>query len=89
MVAGKTVTGVSLIARVTGSQNQPFLGFSYETWKDRILFYAEDPDATGDGVPMGIYDLAQKKVLFEPQFLDVTFHDNGDMEVEEETEDEE
>ena len=31
---------------------------------------------------MGIYDLAQKKVLFEPQFLDVTFRDNGDMEVE-------
>lgn len=59
-----------------------FEGFSYETWKDRILFYAEDPDATGDGLPMGIYDLAQKKVLFEPQFLDVTFRDNGDMEVE-------
>ena len=59
-----------------------FEGFSYETWKDRILFYAEDPDATGDGPPMGIYDLAQKKVLFEPQFLDVTFRDNGDMEVE-------
>ena len=30
---------------------------------------------------MGIYDLAQKKVLFEPQFLDVTFRDNGGMEV--------
>lgn len=59
-----------------------FEGFSYETWKDRILFYAEDPDATGDGLPMGIYDLAQKKVLFEPQSLDVTFRDNGDMEVE-------
>ena len=59
-----------------------FEGLDYETWKDRIVFYAEDPDATCDDLPMGIYDLTQKKVLFEPQFLDVSFHENGDMEVE-------
>ena len=59
-----------------------FEGFSYETRDDWILFYGEDSDATDGEIPMGIYDLAQKKVLFEPQFLDVTFLDNGDMKVE-------
>lgn len=59
-----------------------FEGLSYESWEDLIVFYAEDPDATGDDLPMGIYDLTQKKVLFEPQFLDVDFCSNGDMEVE-------
>lgn len=59
-----------------------FEGLSYESWNDLIVFYAEDPDATGDDLPMGIYDLTNKKVLFEPQFLDVDFCSNGDMEVE-------
>lgn len=59
-----------------------FKGLSYETWNDRILFYAADPDAADDDPLMGIYDLAQKKVIFEPQFLDVSFCSNGDMKVE-------
>lgn len=59
-----------------------FKGLSYDSWEDLIVFYAEDPDATADDLPMGIYDLTQKKVLFEPQFLDVSFLENGDMEVE-------
>ncbi len=59
-----------------------FEGFSYESWQDLVVFYAENPDSTGDDPPMGIYDLANKKVLFEPQFLDVNFCSNGDMKVE-------
>ncbi len=57
-------------------------GFGYESWNDLIVFYAGDPDAAGDDLLMGIYDLTQKKVLFEPQFLDVSFCSNGDMLVE-------
>lgn len=59
-----------------------FEDIGYETWKDRILFYAEDPDETSDDTLMGVYDLTQKKVLLEPQFLDADFLENGDMKVE-------
>lgn len=54
----------------------------YESWNDLILFYGEATDETGEDLLLGIYDLAQKKVLFQPQFLDVQFCDNGDMLVE-------
>ena len=56
-----------------------FGGIGYETGKDKVVFYAKDPDTTCDDLPMGVYDLTQQKVLFEPQFLDVYFHENGDM----------
>lgn len=54
----------------------------YDSCGDLIAFYGDDPDSTLDDTPIGIYDLAKKKVLFAPQFLDVNFCSNGDMEVE-------
>ena len=59
-----------------------FGGIGYKSRNDLIVFYAEDPDSTADVLPMGIYDLTNKKVLFEPQFLDVNFLSNGNIKVE-------
>ena len=54
----------------------------YDSYGDLFAFYGDDPDESFDDTPIGIYDMAQKRVLFEPQFLDVNFRENGDMEVE-------
>ncbi len=51
-------------------------------YKDGLFaFYAEDK-WNGDDVPLGIYDVNQKKVIFEPQFFDVSFRDDEWIEVE-------
>lgn len=51
-------------------------------YKDGLFaFYAEDK-WNDDDVPLGIYDIKQKKVIFEPQFFDVSFRDDGWIEVE-------
>lgn len=50
-----------------------FEGLYYETQDNLIVFYAEDPVRTANDSLMGIYDLANKKVLLEPQFWDVSF----------------
>lgn len=56
------------------------IGYNY---KDGLFtFYPEDKWSGADDIPMGIYDIKQKKVLFEPQFLDINFMDDGDIEVE-------
>lgn len=59
-----------------------FADLDYESWNDLIIFYAEYTEDTGDNPLVGIYDLTNKKILFEPQFLDVSFCSNGDMKVE-------
>lgn len=50
-------------------------------YKDGLFaFYKEDK--WEDDVPLGIYDIKQQKVIFEPQFFDVSFRDDGYIEVE-------
>ena len=46
-----------------------------------FAFFSESP-WDNDDAPMGIYDTKQKRVLFEPQFTDVSFMDDGYIEVE-------
>lgn len=57
-----------------------FDDFGYEYRDGLITFYASDK--WDDDVPLGIYDLKQKRVLFEPQFFDVDFCDDGWINVE-------
>ncbi len=59
-----------------------FEDFGYDYCDGLITFYAQNKWSDLDGVPIGIYDLKQKKVLFEPQFLDVSFLDDGGISVE-------
>ncbi len=59
-----------------------FEDFAYDYYDGLIIFYAQDKWSGPDDIPMGIYDLKQKKVLFEPQFLEVSFLENGDIAVE-------
>ncbi len=59
-----------------------FADLGYESRGNMITFYAENTYYASEDVPMGIYDLAGKKVLFEPQFLDVEFCADGDIKVE-------
>ena len=47
-----------------------------------FAFYQADKWNDPDRVPMGVYDLNQHKIIFEPQFLDVNFRDDGYLEVE-------
>lgn len=54
-----------------------FCDFSYETSGNMIIFHAED-----DYDLLGIYDIEKKKIVFEPQFLDVEFLEDGDILVE-------
>jgi hypothetical protein len=49
----------------------------WESWNNLITFYSIDNDIKEEIV--GVYDISEKKVLFEPQFLDLSFCDNGDM----------
>ncbi len=58
-----------------------FEGFGYEYSNGLITFYGEDKWSSDDPL-MGIYDLNQKRVLFEPQFSDVDFLKNGDISIE-------
>lgn len=59
-----------------------FADFGYDYHDGLITFYAQNESLDPDDVPMGVYDLKQKKVLFEPQFLDVSFLEDGDLLVE-------
>ena len=58
-----------------------FEDIDYEYHDGLFAFYPEDK-WSGDDVPLGIYDLKQKRVLFEPQFYDVSFRDDDYIEVE-------
>lgn len=57
-----------------------FEDISYDYRDGLFAFYKEDK--WGDDVPLGIYDIKQKKVIFEPQFSDVSFEDDGWIKVE-------
>lgn len=60
-----------------------FEDIDYECRDGLFAFYAEDKEnATDTDVPLGIYDLRRKEVIFEPQFLNVSFLDDGDIQVE-------
>lgn len=58
-----------------------FEDIDYEYHDGLFAFYKEDKWNGGD-VPLGIYDIKQHKVIFEPQFYDVSFHDDGWIKVE-------
>lgn len=58
-----------------------FEEIGYEYHDGLFAFYKEDKWESVD-VSLGIYDLKQHKVIFEPQFSDVSFHDDGWIEVE-------
>ncbi len=58
-----------------------FEDLDYEYYDGLFAFYADDK-WNGDDVPLGIYDVKQRKVIFEPQFFDVSFRDDGYIEVE-------
>lgn len=57
-----------------------FEDIDYEYLDGMFAFYAEDK--WNDDVSLGIYDIKQKKVLFEPQFFDVDFMYDGNIKVE-------
>ena len=57
-----------------------FEDIDYEYRDGLFAFYKEDK--WGDDAQLGIYDIKQKKVIFEPQFFDVSFRDDGWIEVE-------
>lgn len=57
-----------------------FEDIDYEYQDGLFAFYKEDK--WGDDVPLGIYDIKQQKVIFEPQFFDVSFCEDGWIEVE-------
>ncbi len=52
-----------------------FENIAYEYSNGLFAFYGQDERA--DGPLMGIYDINQKKVVFEPQFQNVSFCDDG------------
>lgn len=57
-----------------------FADIDYEYHDGLFAFY--ESDKWEDDVPLGIYDVHQKKVLFQPQFFDVSFRDDDWIEVE-------
>ena len=57
-----------------------FAGIDYAYHDGLFAFYG--CDSWDDDAPMGIYDIHQSKILFEPQFLDVDFLEDGDISVE-------
>ncbi|GBU26552.1 hypothetical protein R84B8_00062 [Treponema sp. R8-4-B8] len=59
-----------------------FEDLDYEIYNDEyICFYNEDK-WSAEEVPMGIYSIKERRVLFEPQFLDVDFFDEKTIKVE-------
>lgn len=56
------------------------IGYEYEN--GLFTFYKEDKWSDPDNVPMGVYDINQKKAILEPQFLDVEFMGDGNFRVE-------
>jgi len=60
-----------------------FEDLGYEIYNDDyITFYNEDKWSDPDKIPMGIYSIKEHRVLFEPQFLDIDFLDDGIFNVE-------
>ena len=59
-----------------------FEDISYEYRDGLFAFYKEDRWNDPDNVPMGIYDVRQRRVIFEPQFTDVVFCEDGWIDVE-------
>ena len=59
-----------------------FEDIDYELRDGLFAFYQDDKWSDPDDVPLGVYDLNQRKVIFEPQFFDVSFRDEGYLEVE-------
>ena len=53
-----------------------FEKIDYNYYDGMFAFYKEDKSYSDD-IPLGVYDIKQQKVLFEPQFLDVYFLKNG------------
>lgn len=58
-----------------------FEAIGYDYNDGLFTFYADDR-WDNDNTLLGIYDTEQKKVLFEPQFADVSFEDDGHIKVE-------
>ena len=58
-----------------------FEDFGYDYMDGLITFYADDKWSCDD-TPIGVYDLKARKVLFEPQFVDVSFNEDGTFDVE-------
>ena len=56
-----------------------FEDYSYDYYNGLITFREKN---TFEDIPLGVYDLKENKVLFEPQFEDVTFLDDGNIRVE-------
>ncbi|MBR5482473.1 MAG: WG repeat-containing protein, partial [Alphaproteobacteria bacterium] len=55
---------------------------SYDRHGNLMSFYKYIEEIEdGDDVLYGVYDLKSKKVLFEPQFYDLDFEDNGTLKV--------
>ena len=53
-----------------------FPDLHYEVSDDLLAFYEEDPVCMSGDTQIGIYDFVNRRVLFEPQFSDVSFHKN-------------
>lgn len=58
-----------------------FEDIDYE-YHDGLFAFYQEGKWSGDDVLLGIYDLKQNRVIFEPQFYDVSFHDDGYIEVD-------
>jgi len=60
-----------------------FEDLGYEIYNDEyITFYNKDKWSDPDEIPMGIYSIKEHRVLFEPQFFDVSFIDDKTFIVE-------
>ena len=60
-----------------------FEGLGYDIYDDDlIIFYNADRGLSPDDLPEGIYSIKKKRVLFEPQFMDIDFYDDGSIKVE-------
>ena len=60
-----------------------FEDFGYDIYNDDlIIFYNEDKWATPDDLPMGVYSIKEKRIIFEPQFMDVDFFNDGIIRIE-------
>lgn len=57
-----------------------FENIDYE-YHDGLFAFCKG-DGYDDDMPLGIYDAKQKRVIFEPQFFDVNFLDDGWIDVE-------
>ena len=58
-----------------------FEDIDYAYHDGMFAFYKENKWESDD-VPLGIYDIKQHKIIFEPQFYDVSFHDDDWIRVE-------